>query len=255
MCRGHGVLGARPQRGTQGGQGGQSRGDGSLLGCTARPRGRPAASSWPSAWPAAWSGGRRAYGACHGDLRALPWRMWKAASLSSTVAAAAPHATPGVPASPRLCSTCLHTGGISLALWPPAPGGVAPTFGWRPPALGRRAGWPVEPCVAPRRGPGPLHRGLVSRARLRDSRWRRVACPPAATPASAWRQFGDWACPSISGRGRLVASGIPWSAPPAGALGQLGAPLPATAPVSLPWRCPSGGPGAEGRGVRPPAAP
>ena len=50
----------------------------------------------------------------------------------------APRATPGVPASPRLCSTCLHTGGISLALWPLAPGGAAPTFGWRPPALGRR---------------------------------------------------------------------------------------------------------------------
>ena len=75
-------------------------------------------------------------------------------------------ATPGVPPSPRLCSTCLHTGGISLALWPPAPGGAAPTFGWRPPA-GRRAGWPVEPCVAPKRRPEPSHRGLVSRARFR----------------------------------------------------------------------------------------
>ena len=40
----------------------------------------------------------------------------------------APRATPGVPASPRLCSTCLHIGGIMLALWPPAPGGAAPTF-------------------------------------------------------------------------------------------------------------------------------
>ena len=29
----------------------------------------------------------------------------------------APRATPGVPASPPLCITCLHTGGISLALW------------------------------------------------------------------------------------------------------------------------------------------
>ena len=46
------------------------------------------ASSSPSAWSAAWGGGRRAYGACHGDLRALPCRMLEAASLSSTGAAA-----------------------------------------------------------------------------------------------------------------------------------------------------------------------
>ena len=110
----------------------------------------------------------------------------------------APRATPGVPASPRLCSTCLHTGDISLALWPPAPGGAAPTFRWCPLALGRRAGWPVEPCVAPTRGPGPPHRGLLSRARVRDSGWRRVACLPAATLASAWRRFGGQACPSIA---------------------------------------------------------
>ena len=46
------------------------------------------ASSSPSAWSAAWGGGRRAYGACHGDPRALPCRMLEAASLSSTGAAA-----------------------------------------------------------------------------------------------------------------------------------------------------------------------
>ena len=73
--------------------------------------------------------------------------------------------TPGVPALPRLCSTCLHTGGISLVPWPLAPGGAAPTSGWRPLSLVRRAGWLVEPCVVPARGPGPPHRGLVSRAR------------------------------------------------------------------------------------------
>ena len=33
------------------------------------------ASSSPSAWLAAWGGGCRAYGVCHGDLCALPWRM------------------------------------------------------------------------------------------------------------------------------------------------------------------------------------
>ena len=51
------------------------------------PGAAPGASSSPSAWQAAWGGGRPAYGACHGNLRALPWRMWAAASLSSTGAA------------------------------------------------------------------------------------------------------------------------------------------------------------------------
>ena len=127
----------------------------------------------------------------------------------------APRATTSVPASPRLCSTCLHTGSISLAPWPPVPGAAAPTFGWRPPAPGRRAGWPAEPCVASARGPGLMHRGLVSRARVRDSGRRRAARLPAATFASAWRRFGGRACPSIAGCGRLVASGTLWSGPPA----------------------------------------
>ena len=46
------------------------------------------ASSSPSAWSATWGGGRRAYGACHGDLHALPCRMLEAASLLSVGAAA-----------------------------------------------------------------------------------------------------------------------------------------------------------------------
>ena len=98
----------------------------------------------------------------------------------------APRATPGVPALPRLCSTCLHTGGISSAPWPLAPGGAAPTFEWRPPPLVRRAGWPVAPCVAPVCGPGPPHRGLVSWARARDPGWHRAARLLAATFASVW---------------------------------------------------------------------
>ena len=52
------------------------------------PGAAPGASSSPSAWLAAWGGGRQAYGACHGDSRALPCRMLEAASLSSTGAAA-----------------------------------------------------------------------------------------------------------------------------------------------------------------------
>ena len=39
VCRGHGVWGARSQGGPQGGQGGQSRGDGPLMGCIAGSRG------------------------------------------------------------------------------------------------------------------------------------------------------------------------------------------------------------------------
>ena len=151
-------------------------------------------------------------------------------------------ATPGVPALPRLCSTCLHTGGISLVPWPLAPGGAALTFGWRPLLLVRRAGWPVEPCVAPTRCPGPPHQGLVSRAAVRDPGRHRAAHLPAAMLASAWRRSGSRVCPSITGRGRLVASGTLWWGPPAGAPGRRGAPLPATLPASLPGRCPSARP-------------
>ena len=172
-------------------------------------------------------------GGCGRPLPCLP-RGRRRASL----------ATPGVPASPHLCSTCLHIEGISSAPWPPVPGRAAPTFGWRRPAPGRRAGWPAEPCVVPARGPGPFG----------DPGRRRAPCLPAATLASAWHRFGGRACPSIAGRGRPVASGVLWSGPPAGALGRLGAPLPATPPASLPWRCPSGRLGAEERGVRPPAS-
>ena len=74
-------------------------------------------------------------------------------------------ATPGVLALPRLCTTCPHTGGTSLVPWPLAPRGAAPTSGWRPLSLVRRAGWLVEPCVVPARGLGPPHRGLMSRVR------------------------------------------------------------------------------------------
>ena len=52
------------------------------------PGAAPGASSSLSAWSAAWGGGRQAYRACHGDLRALPCRMSEAACLSSTGAAA-----------------------------------------------------------------------------------------------------------------------------------------------------------------------
>ena len=50
----------------------------------------------------------------------------------------APRATPGVPSSPRLCSTCLHTAGISLALWPPAPGGSGTDFWMAPSGAGSK---------------------------------------------------------------------------------------------------------------------
>ena len=75
-------------------------------------------------------------------------------------------ATPGVPASPRLCSSCPYIGGISWVLWPPLPEEAAQTCRWRPPAPGRRVRWPAEPCAAPARGPAPTRRGLLSRARV-----------------------------------------------------------------------------------------
>ena len=203
------------------------------------PGAAPGASSSPSAWSAAWGGGRRVYGACHGNLCALPCRMLVAASLLSAGAAACTACHARCSRIPRLCSTCPHTGGIWSAPWPLAPGGAAPTSEWRPPPLVRRAGWPVAPCVAPVCGPGPPHRGLVSRARARDSGWHRAARLLAATFASAWSRFGGRACPSIAGRGRPVATGTLRSGPPAGALGRRGAPLPATPPASPPGRCPS----------------
>ena len=128
-----------------------------------------------------------------------------------------PRATPVVPASPRLCSTCPHIGSISLVSSSPVPGGAAPTCGWRPPAPGQRAGWPAEPCAAPMRGRGRTHRGLVSRARVQAPGRRRAARPPAAILASVWRRLGGQACPSIAGLRRPGASDIPWSGPPAGA--------------------------------------
>ena len=219
------------------------------------PGGAPGASSCPSAWPAAWGGGRRVYGACHGTSGPALGGCGRPPPCHPPELQRAPRATPGVPASPRFCSTCLNKGDISLVLWPLAPGGAAPTFGWRPPALVRRADWPAKPCVALTRGLGPPHRGLLLRVRVRDSGRRCASRLPAATLASAWRRFGGRACPSIAGRGRLVASGTLWSGPPAGVLGRRGAPPLATLPASLPWRCPSVGPGAEGRVVRPSAAP
>ena len=248
MRRGHGVR-ARSQRGPQGGEGGAGEpwGPGgpaprgwTLVGPLRRSpgpprvpphrrlRGRP---------PGAAVGGRtgRAMGTSVPSLAGC----WRPPPCCPPGLQRAPHATPGAPALPRLCSTCLHTGGISLVLWPLAPGGAAPTSGWRPLSLVRRAGWPVEPCVAPARGPGPPHRGLVSRARARDSGWHRAARLLAATFASAWSRFGGRVCPSIAGRGRLVLSRTLWSGPPAGALSRRGAPLPATPPALPPGRWPS----------------
>ena len=245
---------ARSQRGPQGGKGGQPRGDGPLLGRTAGPRG--SSGCLLIAVCVVGCLGRGASG-----VRGVPWGppcppgCWRPPPCRPPGLQRVPRATPGVPALPRLCSTCLHTGGISLVPWPLAPRGAAPTSGWRPLSLVRRAGWPVEPCVAPALGPGPPHRGLVSHVRAGDSRWHGAARLPAATLASALHRFGGTVCPSIAGRGRPVASGTLWSGPPAGAVGWRGAPLPATPPASPPGRCPSAGPGAGGRGVRPPVAP
>ena len=185
------------------------------------------------------AGGAGCTGRATGTSVPSPAGCWRPPPYRPPGPQRAPRATPGVSALPRWCSTCPHTGGISSAPWPLAPGGAAPTSEWRPPPLVRRAGWPAAPCVVPACGPGPPHRGLASRARARGLGRHRAARPLAATFASAWSRFGGRVCPSIAGRGRPVASGTPWSGPPAGAPGRRGAPLPATLPASPPGRCPS----------------
>ena len=249
MRRGHGVRGARSQQGPAGGPGGPVPRGWALVGPHRRSPGplrAPPHRRLCGRPPGVGGAGRT--GRATGTSVPSPGGCWRPPPCRPPGLQRALRATPGVPALPRLCSTCLHTGGISLVPWPLAPGGAAPTFGWRPLSLVRRARWPVELCVAPTRGPGVPHRGLVSRARARESRRHRAARLPAATLASAWRRFGGRVCSSIAGRGRLLASGTLWSGPPAGARGRPGAPLPATLPAPLPGRCPSAGPGAEGHG-------
>ena len=185
------------------------------------------------------AGGAGCTGRATGTSVLSPAGCWRPPPCHPPGPQRAPRATPGVPALPRWCSTCPHTGGISSAPWPLAPGGAAPTSEGRPPPLVRRAGWPAAPCVVPACGPGPPHRGLASRARARGLGRHRAACLLAATFASAWSRFGGRVCPSIAGLGRPVASGTPRSGPPAGAPGRRGAPLPATLPASPPGRCPS----------------
>ena len=106
----------------------------------------------------------------------------------------APRATPSDPASAHLCRICLHTRGISWALSPPSSEGAVLTCGWSSPPPGRRVGWRAGPCAAPACGQGLTHRGPSRLARVRGLGWRRAACPPTTTPASAWRRFGGRAC-------------------------------------------------------------
>ena len=235
-------TGGPGDRGSQGGQGGQPRGDGHgpWWGRTAGPRGR--SGCLLTSICVVGCLGRGAPGV-RGVPRGPPCSPLQDVDGRLLVVRQgpqrAPRATPGVPALPRWCSTCPHTGGISSAPWPLAPGGAAPTSEWRPPPLVRRAGWPAAPCVVPACGPGPPHRGLASRARARGLGRHRAARLLAATFASAWSRFGGRVCPSIAGRGRPVASGTPRTGPPAGAPGRRGAPLPVTLPASPPGRCPT----------------
>ena len=213
VCRGHGVWGACSQGGLQGGRGGQSRRDGPLMGCTAGSRccfGCLLFLPW----------GRRVQGRATGISVPAPGGCWRPPPCLPLGCQRAPRAMPGIQASPRLCSIPPHIGGISLVPCPPLPEAAAPTYGWHPPAPGRRVGWPAEPCAALARGPGPTHQGLVLRARVQDPGRRRAARPPAATLASVWRRFGGQACLSITGPGRPGATGIPWSGRPAGAPGR-----------------------------------
>ena len=187
------------------------------------------------------AGGAGCTGRAHGDLRALPCQDVGGRLLAGPPGPQrAPRATPGVPASPRWCSTCPHTGGISSAPWPLAPGGACTDFRMAPSAAGSKGrlasgtvcGASVRPGAAASRG---SRRGR--RAEASDGIALHVCC---STFASAWSRFGGRVCSSTAGRGRPVASGTPWSGPPAGAPGRRGAPLPATLPASPPGRCPSG---------------
>ena len=189
MRRGHGVRRARSRQCPQGGQGGQPAGMDPCWAALPVPGAAPGASSPPFAWSATWGGEREVYGACQGDLRALPCRMLEAASLLSTEAA-------GCTACHARCSSIAPLVQYFSAHRGPFVGSVAPRAGGSgtdfllPLSLVQRAGWPSEPCVAPTRGPGPPHRGLVSRARARDSGRHRAARLLAATLASAWSRFG-----------------------------------------------------------------
>ena len=94
------------------------------------------ASPSPAAWPAAWGGGRRAYGACHRGPPCPPLED-VGGCLLVVHRGCSVHRVPGqvFQHRPGLFSTCLHTGGLSLVLWPLAPGGAAQTYGWCPLAL------------------------------------------------------------------------------------------------------------------------
>ena len=235
VCWGYGLLGASSQ-------GGQSRGDGPLMGCTAGSRGRfgclPFRNRSHHVAGRPGGGGAGRTGRATGTSVPVPGGCGRPPPCPPPGRQRAPRATPGVAASPRLCGICPYTGGISWVPWPPLLEGAAPTCVWRSPVLARRVGWPAEPCAAPARGLGLTGRGPLSRARAQDPGQCRAARPPVATPASVWRQFGARACLTTAGRGTPGASGIPWSGPQAGAPGRRGAPHPATLPALPPWRCP-----------------
>ena len=78
VCWGHGVWDAAPSGAHRGAMGANPAG---VDPCWAAPLalgaalGASSSSSRAAAWPVALGRGRWAYGACHEDLRALPWRM------------------------------------------------------------------------------------------------------------------------------------------------------------------------------------
>ena len=201
---------------------------------------------------AAWGEGRRAYGACHGDLCALPCRMLEAASLWPTGAAGWILVPRQVFQHCPACVVLVCTQGAFRWFHGPSrrgerhrlpDGAICRWFEGQVGQCGANA-WPGAAASRARvAGAGP---------RLRTASRCTSACSHACQCVEPiWRS----GLPLNPGRGRLVGSGTLWSGPPAGALGRRGAPLPATPPAPPPGHCPSAGPGAGGRGVRPPVAP
>ena len=203
------------------------------------PGAAPGASSPPSAWSAAWGGGRRGV---RGVPRGPPCSPLQdvGGRLLAVRRGRSVHRVPRQVFQHRPAGVVLvRTQGAFRRLRGPSRRGSCTDFRMAPSAAGSKGRLASGTVCGASVRPG----AAASRARVagaaRGLGWHRAARLLAATFASAWSRFGGRVCSSTAGRGRPVASGTPWSGPPAGAPGRRGAPLPATLPASPPGRCPS----------------
>ena len=196
MRRGHGVRSAPFPAGPAGG-----------------PRG-PASRGWTLVWPNCRSPGPLQVPP-HRRLRRQPPEAGGAGRTGRAIGTSVPslagccrpppccppglqralRATPGVPALPRFCSTCLHTGGISLVPWPLAPGGSGTDFHMAPSVAGSK---------------GRLASGTVCGANARPgeaaSRARVASASPRLQTASRCASAGSHACQCFAA---IWRSGLP----------------------------------------------